>query len=382
MVWANFLHIYQPPTQFPEMTKQITQESYEPLVAILENNPEAKMTLNINASLTEQLSVLGYGELLKRMAALAARGQLEFTGSAAYHALLPKLPLPEIKRQIELNKTINQHFFGDVYNPKGFFPPEMAYSSDVANALVELGYEWIILSEFAPPDNLSRESSHHAWKLANGNLALVFRDKGLSLDIAFNKVFSSSQFGDLIREHYGEDGGPITAIDGETFGHHNKGQEKILEALYRDQKSLKTLTISEYISQKPAEQSITPKDSSWGMEEADWHRGLPYPLWDDPQNPVHLLQWKLTALAMSAVDGQTRDLLDKALHSDQYWWASGRPYWRLDMIERGAALLRDVVMKAATSTQTQKDEAAMLFQQILYSAEHFKGRTIYDIPKL
>ena len=61
LVWANFLHIYQPPTQTREIVEKVTDECYRKLVAILQRHPEAKVTLNINASLTEQLDRYGLG---------------------------------------------------------------------------------------------------------------------------------------------------------------------------------------------------------------------------------------------------------------------------------------------------------------------------------
>jgi len=55
MYWANFLHIYQPPTQTEGIVRKITEECYRTLVRVLEEAPHAKITLNINAVLTEQL---------------------------------------------------------------------------------------------------------------------------------------------------------------------------------------------------------------------------------------------------------------------------------------------------------------------------------------
>ena len=66
MLWAPFLHLYQPPTQFPAVLKKIAEESYVPLVSFLERNPKAKVTLNINASLTEQLDRAGFDDVLSK----------------------------------------------------------------------------------------------------------------------------------------------------------------------------------------------------------------------------------------------------------------------------------------------------------------------------
>ena len=53
MIWANFLHIYQPPTQKEHWVKKIANESYRKLLKGFKKNPKVKVTLNINAVLTE-----------------------------------------------------------------------------------------------------------------------------------------------------------------------------------------------------------------------------------------------------------------------------------------------------------------------------------------
>ena len=55
VIYFSFLfHIYQPPVQIPPVIKQIVNESYRPIIEALRNHPEAKITLNINGTLTEQ----------------------------------------------------------------------------------------------------------------------------------------------------------------------------------------------------------------------------------------------------------------------------------------------------------------------------------------
>ena len=58
--FAFLFHIYQPPVQIPSVLKQIVNESYRPIINAVKENPKAKITLNINATLTEQLADYGY----------------------------------------------------------------------------------------------------------------------------------------------------------------------------------------------------------------------------------------------------------------------------------------------------------------------------------
>ena len=62
--FAFLFHIYQPPVQIPSVIKQIVNESYKPIMEALRDHPEAKITLNINGTLTEQLHDFGYDALI------------------------------------------------------------------------------------------------------------------------------------------------------------------------------------------------------------------------------------------------------------------------------------------------------------------------------
>src|SRR3972149_1379683 len=106
MYWASFLHIYQPPTQTEEVTRKVTDECYRKLVDLLLRHPDARVTLNINACLTEQLDRYGLHDVIDGRRALAERGQIELTGSAMYHPILPLIPAGEMRRQIEMNTEV------------------------------------------------------------------------------------------------------------------------------------------------------------------------------------------------------------------------------------------------------------------------------------
>jgi len=61
----------------------------------------------------------------------------------------PLIPEAETRRQIRANDATNRRYFGEVYAPRGFFPPEMCYSDRVLGPVEEAGYQWIILSGVA-----------------------------------------------------------------------------------------------------------------------------------------------------------------------------------------------------------------------------------------
>jgi len=366
MRWANFLHIYQPPTQKREILERVVRECYRPVLSGLLKIPKVKLTLNFSSCLTELLVNNGFEEVINLARNLAKEGKLEFTASAKYHPLLPKIPEREIIRQIKMDLETNKKFFGETYNPQGFFPPEMAFNLDLAKIVAGLGLKWIIVDEFSYPGKLSWEK---VYKIKDLPLNIYFRErrvsfKILSAQLGTEKMVVQELGKELLKNRY-----LLTAMDGETFGHHRVGLEELLFELYRSEK-IESVFVSDLPSYFPSEE-VVPLPSTWALMPKDIQKNLPFSRWDDPDNLIHQLQWRLTNLAISSVgkeEGPARKLLDRALHSDQYWWASARPWWSIEYIEAGAKELLEVVNLSPSATLSQKQEARDLYFKIITTA--------------
>jgi len=369
--FAFLFHIYQAPVQIPLVVKQIVSESYRPILDALRDHTEAKITLNINGTLTEQLHDFGYNDIIEGIATLASKGQIEFTGSAKFHPLLPLIPELEIKRQIKLNEETNTQFFGDVFKPKGFFPPEMAISESVINSVQQMGYEWVIMSGIANtlPEFPTKNISQHP----NG-LKFIFRDDYISIDCAFDKINTVEEFiKRLYYKHNSEDYYVVIAMDGETFGHHVKHAiDNFLIPLFKavpNRDDVKICTVSEIIDRFPEGVSQNPRESSWSTMPYDIAHNVPFPLWSDPNNQIHIEQhrffmYALTLIHLSykyresmdaerkSIYDNARNLLDRGIHSCQQWWASKRPWYSTDMILRG---LNEVLMASVNAKRSLPD---------------------------
>ena len=145
-----------------------------------------------------------------------------------------------------------------------------------------------------------------------------------------------------------------------------------------DQEEIETVTISRLLELFPAGDVIEPQPSSWSTTREDMDAGVPYPLWKAPGNDIHKLQWEHVAICAALVEAAqrvadtdvskrhaeiARGLLDPALHSCQFWWASRRPHWDVNMISRGLAQQGEVVLNAfravnlSGATEGEKREA-------------------------
>lgn len=379
--WAQVFHFYQPPTQSLSVLHKICDESYRPLLRVLLRYPHAKVTVNINGVLTEMLHDCGHDDIIDGLSQLAKRGQIEFTGSGKYHPILPLIPRREIDRQIQLNLRTNRRFFGKVYVPQGFFSPEMCYSKEIVSPILNSGHQWIILSGIACPNSWPVNISHYV-EHNNKRLAVFFRDDIVSNRISF-QALGPSQFLENLRQIKGNEKEMyvVTAMDAETFGHHIKHWEELFlaevyrqiepsERTFTSQKQaavlaprhdlscegakiaheVQAVTVSQLVELFPVGEAIEPKPSSWSTSDEDFAAGNPYPLWMDKDNEIHRLQWEHLGICLELVNKATkvsdsdeakrsatiaRGLLDRALHSCQFWWASRRPMWDINLIHKG-----------------------------------------------
>lgn len=352
MYWSNFLHIYQPPTQTEAIVRKVTDESYRKLVRVLKAYPSAKITLNINACLTEQLARYGLTDVIDGLRDLAERGQIEFTGSAMFHPILPLIPREEIVRQIELNTAVNRRYFGDIYRPEGFFPPEMCYSAAVAEVVRAMGFRWIIVDEVAYNGKLGSVGDDFLYRIQGlDDFHVFFKERPFSAGITYGAFAEAKPFLQALDDRLERKSYLLTGTDGEVYGHHRPGQEKLLEEIFARGEP-QTCTISDLIPLFPTKETVDPLPSSWSTWEDEMARGIPYPQWHYPGNDIHTLQWELCNLAIATVESvapgvegyeEAHHLLDEGLHSCQYWWASCRPWWDVGMIEAGAAKLAQSV---------------------------------------
>ncbi|MCD6271102.1 hypothetical protein J7J24_02000, partial [bacterium] len=291
MYWVNFLHIYQPLDQSKEILKRVVNESYRPLFKGLLNLKGIKVNLNINGALTERLIKDGYSDVIEAIKKLAQTNRLEFTESAKYHPLLPFLNKEEIIRQIRKNHETNKRYFGKAYKPYCFFPPEMAFSQKVGKVVEQLGYKMIILDEIAFNGGKSEPPKDRLFLIKNTNLKAAFRERRISNCIMSAVVRTKKEFLELIGDEIKEKVYLLTAMDGETFGHHRPGLERLLFKILQAKKP-KQIFLSELLNYFKAEEEIEPVPSTWASSKEEIEKRIQFYSWKNPKNKVHRLQWQ------------------------------------------------------------------------------------------
>lgn len=386
--WAPLLHAYQPPTQEPDILKKIDKESYKPVFNLLEEFDNAKFCLNISGILVDLFYEYGLSDTMDLIKNLVAEGRVEIVGTAKYHPILPLIPEKEVQYQIQMNEELNRKEFGR-WNRKGFFPPEMAISGNVAKYISQLGYKWVIMSGIACPEDWTYDKIYTS---PNG-LQLFFRDDILSNKIAFKNI-TPKEFVKTLRGMYKDrerkidnDTYIVSALDLETFGHHIKNYEKtflkkVLD-LIDSEVNIRTIFISELDQHFPlSNKKVIPIESSWSTTYEDIKAGIPYPLWKHPKNNIHKYYWKLMKSLnnlMNLADkldikadweienyyNTARYFYNRGIYSCPTWWSNPQnATWSPNLIYKGIELL----IRAALNAQ----------MALVYSGESDKSDGYYD----
>jgi len=384
MLWLNFLHFYQPANIEYFNIRKALDKSYWRLLRLMEEHPDLRMTWNISGCLLERLIEGKEKSFIERLQFLVKRGQIELTGSAAYHGFLPLLPAAEVISQIKANEKILRKIFGKNFKPRGFFLPEMAYSPDAAKLIKQLGYSWIILDEYAVKNKLSKKLNEGIFIDAASGLLVVFRDRALSTAYPPDKLWPLFKSGST--------GTYITATDAELYGLRHEDPTGEIEKIARI-KGLETKILSDYIKSAGRKkiEKIDLIPASWESTASELKKKHPYHLWQNKKNDIQTDLWHLANLALGIGEKFKNDKnyywyrwhLVRGLASCTFWWASARdfskiygPYaWSPDDIERGLEdLIRAVRSLSDIKTKKVKLEAEKYYLRIKKNIwlEHWK----------
>lgn len=390
LVWANFLHIYQPAEQQPDILEAVVAQSYRPILRGIKKHKKVRLTLNINGALLELLDKYQYKDLIDMMRELVKEGRIELTSSAKYHALLPFLEEKEIIRQIEANNETLHFYFNHGFRPIGFFPPEMAYDERLPKIVESMGFKWMILDEIAKSGRTETVDYHKLYKIKGTNLLVFFRERRASNLIMSAMVRSYDSLKEAMREDFASDRYLITGMDGETFGHHRPGLEKMLFEMF-ESSDFELVQLSDLVNRYKDTEEVEPVKSTWASSEEDIERGVQFLSWKDPQNEIHAWQWELVNLALQSVYDLKKDhvvyadiraKMDEALASDHFWWASAKPWWSLEEIERGAFMCLGIIRRIPNISHASLERARVLYENIVSTAFAWKRNgKIYQMAK-
>lgn len=374
MYWAQLLHFYQPYGQKREIIEAIVEQCYRPVGLGILADPSAKVTINFTGVLLDELAQYGYEDVIELYAEGVRRGQIELVGSAKFHTTLPLLEPAEALRQIEINDETNRKYFGDLYARRGIFLPEMAYHPDLAPLLEQAGFDWVMLDELAHSGRIGEVDYSKQYQIEGTQLKALFREHRLSATIMSAGPRDTPGLKKAAGNDLSDHRMIVTAMDGETFGHHRVGHEQLLFGMFADPE-INMVRCSDLFDEFTEVEMVPTVACTWASSEYDIEHGIQFVSWNDPQNPIHQLQWELMNLVTDAVHAAdtsapgfaaAREKLDPALASDQFFWASAKPWWMIEHIEGGAFALLDTLEAVPGISAETVQRGLDLYRQILW----------------
>lgn len=388
MTWICFLHFYQPYNQKKEVLARVVAECYLPILTCLASKKlKCHITANVSGSLLRLLAEQGFSIVIDLLRTSVQLGNVEIVSSSAYHAFLPLLPKEEISRQIALNNDIVHQYIPEA-SLEGFFSPEMAVSQDLVSLISNLGYKYMIVDEIAIPTNT--ESALLPLFILNNPQAMhiLTRNRKVSNVIMSGLINDKKDLKSAIDVTYDIGAVLVTAMDAETFGHHRIGLEKLLIDILKAD-DIPMVTASEALQTPHAFESLdmtTVRSSTWASSLSDISNNVQFLSWQDPENPIHKMQWQLLNLALTAVAKlqdkpsffELRARMDTALGSDHFWWASAKPWWSIEMIEEGAHSLLTIVDDTNSLLVADNQLAHKLYETILSTAFAWQRNGVVD----
>lgn len=189
------------------------------------------------------------------------------------HIILPLLPEDDIRTVLEMTRQIDTQDFG--FTPKGLFCPEMAVDARVLKIAAAEGYEYIPLRDYQVDfDDKTRQYADgkvdsvnnvaHVKFPDNSEIAVILVDTKISGQYAFNReaTKNADQFLDSLKHHM--DSNKLSAIDGETIGHHIQYLDLFFARMHEvmEEKGFLELDVQRLLS-SPEKLYASVKPTSW-----------------------------------------------------------------------------------------------------------------------
>lgn len=163
------LHMHQPPGNLrlliqtnPREAEEIVRCYERAARYALRYNDVSHLHLGFSGVLLEQLLdpliVDAYRHLVdipEMVAVFREATNVELLGMGYYHPIFPVIPKADWAEQLASGRAIVEKAFGRA--PRGFWPPELAFCMEMIPALVQAGYEYVVVDgvHVRPSDGLN-----------------------------------------------------------------------------------------------------------------------------------------------------------------------------------------------------------------------------------
>lgn len=142
--FAMALHFHQPVDNFDHVFMEAYEKSYKPFIDVLEKFPKIRLTLHYSGSLLEWIEA-NKPDLIKRIADLVAKGQVEMMTGGFYEPILCVIPRRDCIGQI----SMLTEYIKDKFNTesKGMWLTERIWEPHLPSILHDSGIKYLIVDD-------------------------------------------------------------------------------------------------------------------------------------------------------------------------------------------------------------------------------------------
>lgn len=214
---ALALHNHQPVGNFDFVFAEAYQRAYLPMIELLERHRAVRLALHYTGPLRDWLAK-NQPELLRRIRALASRGQIEMMTGGYYEPILAAIPDGDKRGQIEkLTRSVKKDFG---YAATGLWLAERVWEPSLAKAIAEAGAEYTIVDDthfkYVGLDDKDL-FGYYITEEQGATLKIFGTSKHLRYTIPWASIEETIAW---LREQASEDGTRVAVMgdDGEKFG--------------------------------------------------------------------------------------------------------------------------------------------------------------------
>lgn len=249
------LHNHQPVGNFDFVFEMADNKAYRPMLDVLYEHPDFKVTLHYSGPLLEWLGK-NRPQFFQKLAQMIQRGQVEIMGGGFYEPILTILPYKDKVGQIEkMNRFLKNEF---AVEAKGFWLAERVWEPHLVKVLADCGIDYVVVddSHFLEAGVPYSQQYGYYFTEDEGSTIKIFPgSQKLRYLIPFHPVHETIQYIQNVQDQ-GEGLLAQMSDDGEKFGiwpgtyntvYTERWMERFLCSLAENSHWIKSTTYSEYI---------------------------------------------------------------------------------------------------------------------------------------
>ncbi len=256
-------------------------------------------------------------------------GNIELIGMGYYHPIFPLIPMDDWEEQLIAGRQIMEDTFGRA--PRGFWPPEMAFTMEMIPALVKAGYEYVVVDSVhvQPADGVHDIYRPYKATHNGATITVIPRDRDISnaQESGLDPTWFSNEVQHKVRTSPhpeqtrlvttwsdGENGGWFRNMD-DAHGFFGHFFAPYIEHGKNGEFAVHTVAISEFLRQHPPVTETEVKTGAWNVGNTS---GYDFAQWNGSENQKKALEriyrasGRYAELAKTIKSGKPADTLKQA----------------------------------------------------------------------